>query len=989
MTEAPTGDEWIDEVADRFEETWRTGPPPRIEDFLEGNSAAGRTALLEELVCIDVHRRKQAGDEPLLTDYQNRFPDDREAAEAGFRAAIPPGPPSDTEPISLPAAFQLLMGSLALQHNFVDRDALMGALDAWIADKSQSVGEILVEHDELSAARLALLESLAAQTLQQYGGDANLALASRGSLEAIRAELARMADAELAAAVTQTAPVLNRSTDGPMTQDDGYRLAQVRYPEGRYRVIRRINQGGQGDIFLAMDQSLNRQVALKRLRKRYAYSPDLQARLLLEAEVAARLEHPSFLPVHFAGFDRKGRPYFVMRYIEGDSSLKSRIDEFHGSAAGLTPDQRAQGLRKLLRHFVDVCYAVAYAHDRGVIHRDIKPGNVLVGQFGETYLVDWGMVKFTGRSASPGAWSGQALLPSGDRHSAYTIEGGGTPAFMSPEQVARCPLDFATDVYSLGVLLYALLTGQNAFTGETRSKVEAKILRGEFFPPRHVDGRVPAALEAVCLKAMRREPADRYASAKDMARDLEDWMADRPIGVYSEHWLMRARRWARNHRPAAVGMAVLLATSFLCMIVTSVLVVREQGRTEVNFGLARNAVLHLVRLARVPPRAKEVRDEIARTALGSAQKFLASRPRDRAVRLDLAQTNRAIANIGRAVGEVENPQHLYQQGADLLAALQAEFPADLAIAEEQALNSIDTGDFWLTNGQPARSNAFFEQVLSKLEATPRGLTAAQQHVKALALLNLARAHNQTDRARTAKELGIRAVELLNSLGDKTLRQPEEALILAHTQVGIAELLLGNGRESDVAFGQAVQQGENLIKTGKDIPQVKHALACALRYQAETRAGDPSRSQQAFELLRQASQHLNSLATEHPHVLEYQRDLAVCNIEIVDLNLAREDITDLLRSREGAGEVIERLNADAEEELGTYAANRELFDYHRHLGRALAQRARIAVVKREPKTARSLYDRAVEELENAFRISGESSTDRRLLERAKRDRAALP
>ena len=227
-----------------------------------------------------------------------------------------------------------------------------------------------------------------------------------------------------------------------------------------------------------MDEALNRKVALKRIKKQFAYSSDLQARLLVEAEVAARLEHPAFLPVHFAGFDGKGRPYFVMWYVQGDSHFQSKIDEFHAAASSARlPDERAQGLRKLLRHFVDVCYAVAYAHDRGVIHRDIKPANVLVGQFGETYLVDWGMVKFAERSPNPEANFAEALRPSAAHGPIFTVEGG-TLHYMSPEQIGRRPIDFATDVYSLGVTLYTLLTGKRAFAGQNRAEVVADIEHG-------------------------------------------------------------------------------------------------------------------------------------------------------------------------------------------------------------------------------------------------------------------------------------------------------------------------------------------------------------------------------------------------------------------------------------------------------------------------------------------------------------------------------
>ena len=138
-------------------------------------------------------------------------------------------------------------------------------------------------------------------------------LASRGTLETIRDDLARLQDPELDATLTALPAELSTRTDREAANRERSRLATLRFPDHRFRLIKLINSGGQGDIFLAPDEALNRKVALKRIKKRYAYSPELQARLLVEAEVAARLEHPAFLPVHFAGLDGKGRPYFVMR----------------------------------------------------------------------------------------------------------------------------------------------------------------------------------------------------------------------------------------------------------------------------------------------------------------------------------------------------------------------------------------------------------------------------------------------------------------------------------------------------------------------------------------------------------------------------------------------------------------------------------------------------------------------------------------------------
>ena len=195
--------------------------------------------------------------------------------------------------------------------------------------------------------------------------------------------------------------------------------------------------------------------------------------------------------------------YYAMRFIKGDS-LKEAIDRFHADKSHHgDPGRRSLELRKLLRRFTDVCNAIEYAHSRGVLHRDIKPGNIIVGRHGETLVVDWGLAKATGKS-DPSA-AERTLLPSSASGSSETLPGSalGTPAYMSPEQAEGQleRLGPRSDVYSLGATLYCLLTGQPPFAGEVVDVIRA-VQRGDFRPPRQLDPSIDPALEAICLKAM-------------------------------------------------------------------------------------------------------------------------------------------------------------------------------------------------------------------------------------------------------------------------------------------------------------------------------------------------------------------------------------------------------------------------------------------------------------------------------------------------------
>src|SRR5262249_46419397 len=207
----------------------------------------------------------------------------------------------------------------------------------------------------------------------------------------------------------------------------------------------------------------------------------------------------------------------------------------------------------------DVCNALDYAHSRGVLHRDIKPGNIIVGKHGETLVVDWGLAKPLGR-IEPGSDVGERTLrPSSASGSAETLPGSalGTPAYMSPEQ-ARGDLDALgprSDVYSLGGTLYCLLTGKPPQEGDDIGEVLREVQRGEFTPPRRLDPSIDTALEAVCLKAMALKPEDRYANCRALAEDIERWMADESVTAWREPWARTLVRWLTRHRTGVTGVA--------------------------------------------------------------------------------------------------------------------------------------------------------------------------------------------------------------------------------------------------------------------------------------------------------------------------------------------------------------------------------------------------------------------------------------------------
>ncbi|HEX8203144.1 MAG TPA: serine/threonine-protein kinase, partial [Isosphaeraceae bacterium] len=335
----------------------------------------------------------------------------------------------------------------------------------------------------------------------------------------------------------------------------------------RFRVLRPHARGGLGEVFVAHDEELNREVALKEILGRFADDPVQRARFLREAEIAGRLEHPGIVPVHGLGRYRDGRPYYAMRLVKGHT-FQEAIDHFHGARApGRDPGKRSLTLRQLLGRFIAVCNAIAYAHSQGIVHRDLKPDNILLGPFGETLVVDWGLAKPIGPPHDGPGVTAEVFraTPVGGSLPTQTGSVVGTPAYMSPEQAAG-RLDLvgpASDVYSLGATLYCLLTGRAPVEDPDLDVVLRKVRRGEFRSPRQVNPASDPALEAICSKAMARGPSDRYASPRDLADDLEHWLADEPVSAWREPPWTRSLRWAQRHRTALAGLTAALAVAGL------------------------------------------------------------------------------------------------------------------------------------------------------------------------------------------------------------------------------------------------------------------------------------------------------------------------------------------------------------------------------------------------------------------------------------------
>ncbi len=333
-----------------------------------------------------------------------------------------------------------------------------------------------------------------------------------------------------------------------------------------------VAKGGLGTVYVGEDSLLHRRVAVKFMHEHLASNANYRQRFALESEVTGRLEHPGVIPLYGIGQTSDGAPFYAMRFIDGLSLDKAIHNYFHPPLETEKEPLRiekdkALEFRRLLTSFVSVCNTIAYAHNRGIVHRDIKPANVMLGRFGETIVVDWGLASPVLRDARFKQSGEQTLLPTGVDGSGSSGHGGGTPAYMSPEQASELAPTPASDIYSLGATLFKIICGKPPVEGQTLEQVKQNIVQGRLVDPLHLHPGADRSLIAICLKAMSLQPAARYPTALEFADDVERFLADEPVSAYREPVSAKLARMARQHRLAA---QVAIAGLCGCLLIAGV-----------------------------------------------------------------------------------------------------------------------------------------------------------------------------------------------------------------------------------------------------------------------------------------------------------------------------------------------------------------------------------------------------------------------------------
>lgn len=366
-------------------------------------------------------------------------------------------------------------------------------------------------------------------------------------------------------------------------------LVGSRTAASRYRLNHFIARGGMGEVWSAEDAHVGREIAIKRILTTAHSGTVAEERFLFESQIMGQLEHPGIVPLHDLCRDELGRLFSVMRLVNG-CSLKERLGVFHATKSDASWPRQVE-FRRLLESFVTICQAVAYAHSRGVLHRDIKPDNIMLGSYGEALLLDWGLAKTIDQDewVTPTETNSELVrLSSGVSMETQVGTIMGSSSYMPPEMAAghADEADQRTDVYLLGATLYELLTGRPPRVGDSQLDLITLARSTPPIPPRRIDARIPKPLDAICLRAMEHQSERRYESASDLANEIENYLANEPVAAYREPAILRLWRWCRRHRAAIQRVAVVTMFGILGSLMwisyrrNQELQMREVGRTK-------------------------------------------------------------------------------------------------------------------------------------------------------------------------------------------------------------------------------------------------------------------------------------------------------------------------------------------------------------------------------------------------------------------------
>jgi eukaryotic-like serine/threonine-protein kinase len=766
--------------------------------------------------------------------------------------------------------------------------------------------------------------------------------------------------------------------------------APTQFPEklGDFRLIRQLGGGGMGVVYLAVQEPLGREVALKLIRPDMLYFPGTHERFEREIETISRLQHPGIVPIYTVG-EANGIPYFAMECVRGcgiDSALRrvagktlerlkgsdlaavvretAGIEPASGSSSSSSPTFQGTWIEACVRIVIQVAEALDHAHRAGVVHRDIKPSNVMLLPDGRAQLLDFGLAVAEGthRLTSTGSQLGSIH-------------------YMSPEQARgeHRELQPRSDIYSLGVTLYEMLTLTQPFTGATAHDVSARIVEGNPLPPRLRNTELTWEVETVCLKAMDVEASRRYATALEFAEDLRAAIEHRPIRARrSGPWIV-AKRFVKR-RP---GLASALAAGAIVFLGgPAALWYQERGArqrieaksliAEKNFQRAIDAVDAMLTEVgaehlRKVPHMEPVRRKLVERAVEFYGEFLAERSDDPEVRLRAARVRERVGKLYDDLGQLEEAEASTRLALDELAALEREGFTDPSFGVRYAQGKRNLAKVLALRGLASDAHAALQDANTRLASVALADGAAAdvrlEYAECLFALGVLLLGSDTKAAEDTLNQSLPIVEELTR-DDPKAKRAGELLGRIHNALGRARENRGAPLEEFAAgYREAARCYERVAAEHPDDPELRTLQAGALMNLGTVTFGD---AKEGETTLRQAIELHRALTRDFPAIPLYRYELqrAIYNLAllIASVKERRAEAEDHYRE---SLDLARKLNADypgegryeselarATDGFGMYERQRENFDAAITLGTSAVEIRRAILAKQQVKTTPS-------------------------------------
>jgi serine/threonine-protein kinase len=787
----------------------------------------------------------------------------------------------------------LLFGVLALNGGMIDRTHFADACSAWVSEKEISFADWLVQHGWLTAEDKAHIEYLLERAVGKCGGSPQSALATLAD-DPIRESLTRLPD-----------PVVQRTVTMLPEPSGHVLLSTVSYqPElrERYTLTHLHATGGIGQVWLARDLDLGREVALKELKPERATNPGIWARFLQEAQITGQLEHPGIVPIY--ELSRRSvqlRPFYTMRFVRGRTLTEASQAYHHKRQMGREEPLEQQNL---LTAFVAVCHAVAYAHSRGVIHRDLKGQNVVLGDFGEVILLDWGLAKVVSQTKEVANAESVHIPDQGVHQDTLVGDVLGTPAYMSPEQAGGeiDRVDQRSDIYGLGAILYEILTGAPPYVGSDTAEVLRRVCTQDPPKPRQVVATVAPSLEAICVHAMARRPEERYRSATDLARDVQRFLADEPVSVYPDPWTARVSRWTRRHRTGALASLAGVVAAGVCLLVSTVLLAaanerervakhsaeqnrelaeQQRDKARAHFQLARNAVDQFHTQVSQSPELKAhglelLRQKLLQGAVDFYQRFVHEEAADPELKAEQGRAYLRLGDLCSLLVLHGKAEEAYGQALATFQRLTERQPDDERWQQEMAAGRHRMASLYQAMGKVDRALPMYREALAVRQRLSQEHPNTRPYARDLAqsfhsVALLYSEQGQFPQSETANE-SARAI-----LQELTIAHPAEpeylqALATSYNNIGLVFHETSKLAPAEQAWVKSRDLRRRLVSEHPDVPTYQQDLGRSLHNLANL-YNEMDRNDLSEAAFGEAITIRQRLTDSHPQVPEYRLDLA--------------------------------------------------------------------------------------------------------------------